>query len=160
MVIGIDLAKRPITGRGDIEELTTLPVLSSSFSDVDDRRLWASISFASDEPLRSLCLVPLTPDSASSVANNLVAAADASGTKASLFMVNGGFCDEGLEDDELTVALCPPISSDAAALYCAHKARATVVVVRAWKDSLRDLADALQELHSMKANVLGIALVA
>lgn len=159
VVTGIDLVKRPVTGRGDIEEVTTLPVLSSSFSDSDDERLWTNISFVSDEPLQSLCLVPLASDSASSVANNLVAAAVASGTSASLFAVHDGFCTENLEGDGLTVALCPPISSDVAALYCAHKAQATVVVVRAWKDSLRDLVNALQELNGIKAQVLGIALI-
>lgn len=159
VVVGIDLVRRPIMGSEDVSEASGLKVLGGSVGGGSLEQLWANVCFSAGNDLRSLCLVPLSYSCDREWGEAFLRAARSIDTTASLKIIDGSMRDCGFDGDGTDVVLCQPISQGVGASYCAREAQATVVVVRAWKDSLRELAVVLNDLKLAKANIIGVAFV-
>ncbi len=157
VVIGVDLVKKPIIGRKDVEELTSLPVLNGPFG--GEACLWANVTFAAEGSPRSLAVVPLSHAPAQLWAERFVKASASAASFVVLEAAGQGPCGASSERDGAVVTVCPPLSDDAAAVYCAHDAQCTVVLARLWRDSLGELDEVLRELALAQANVIGVVLV-
>lgn len=63
-----------------------------------------------------------------------------------------------VREKEMTLLSCPSLGTDAAALWAAHEADATIVCIRQWKDTHSQLSSLIKELDLAQAKVTGIVL--
>ena len=158
ILVVMDVARAPIKSREEVEKLFGLPALNPRASGDLGEQLWANTQFTTGKGVQSVCLVPLSGNSAEICAPSLRAAAEAAKSRAVVFPVDPR---EKLDlpemPGEVAIYQCASLNAGMGAAYCAHAASATVVCVRLWKDSLKTLESAMRELAIAKANVVGIA---
>lgn len=158
ILVVMDVARAPIKSREEVEKLFGLPALNPRASGDLGEQLWANTQFTTGKGVQSVCLVPLSGNSAEICAPSLRAAAEAAKSRAVVFPVDPR---EKLDlpemPGEVAIYQCASLKAGMGAAYCAHAASATVVCVRLWKDSLKTLESAMRELAIAKANVVGIA---
>ncbi|MEE0706241.1 MAG: hypothetical protein UCH28_07635 [Adlercreutzia sp.] len=154
-----DALRRPIKGEEDVAA-AQLPVLSEGCSAFAGEKLWTGICFSAERPLRSVCLVPLSPGDYESLSSSLAVAVENSGISVTAESADAWHSNAASESmGVLDLVDCGPINQSMAGVRAAHDAGATVLVVRRWHDSLADLVNALQELELGKARVVGVALL-
>lgn len=155
IVVVIYLVRDPVWDRDEIEEHFDVPVLVDGPSEQLGRQLWANIQFAyeGDTP-SSVCLLPVAKTEIAGVEQQLSDAI----LGWSLDMEEAK--EKGYNDsDNVVLSACAPLSEDVNAVYIAHMADVTVVVVKKWQDSMKQLADVLRQLSLAKANIAGIVLL-
>ena len=158
ILVVMDVVRVPIKSREEVEKLFGLPALNPRASGDLGEQLWANTQFATGKGVESVCLVPLSGNSAEICAPSLRAAAEAAKSRAVVFPVDPREkLDLPETSGEVAIYQCASLNAGMGAAYCAHAASATVVCVRLWKDSLKTLESAMRELAIAKANVVGIA---
>lgn len=146
-----DSAKRPIKGRADIAEVTSLPVLAEGSSAVFGERLWANIQFVKEEA-KTICIVPISGVSDGQIAAALSKAIENYYTGQ---ISNAHSCDTvGINSS--TVVECNALSSDIEGARVARESDITLLVVRPWTDTVPTLRNALAELNLAGASVEGL----
>lgn len=158
LIIAIYAIRRPIIRKEDIEQAFDVDAFGMKKVDhAAAERLLANIRFASEESdVRSICIVPLLDDQAAQTVSGLLCEAlKAEGKTVSAFMPD----DEAMVGSAYKVITCAPVQDSARTLYAAHAADAVVLVVRPWKDSMRVLADSIEELQLAKAHLAGCLLM-
>lgn len=157
----VDAARRPLKARGDVEECTDAPVLAQGATPQDGERLWANVQFASEEPVGSVGVVPVSAVDTQQLCGVLKTAMEAQWPQAHVVAVEGGDLAAAMRagDSAGAVLKCAPLADGMAAAYGARAAQATIVVARTWKDSQAALCDTLKELQLAGGNVVGIVLV-
>ena len=132
----------PVASKSSLEGMGGAPVLQIAENGNGSDRLWAILEFGVDAPISRIALLPVDKANAGSLGDALAIAAR-----------NGG--------QSLTPAFveCPAWCQSSAGAVALHDADATVVCVRRWEDSVRDVASTLDELGYMKVPVGAIALI-
>lgn len=146
-----DSIKRPIKGRGDIAEVTDLPILAEGTSALLGERLWVNIQFVKED-VKTICILPITGVTGDQIAITLTEAIE-------------DYCSRHLSDACLrdaqeanfpTVIECNALNSDITGVRVARKSDITLLVVQLWSDSTSTLRNALAELKLAGASVEGL----
>lgn len=157
----IDAVRRPLKTKDNVRECTDAPALAQGATPQDGERLWANVQFASEEPVGSVSVVPVSAVDTQQLCGVLKTAMEAQWPQAHVVAVEGGDLAAAMRagDSAGAVLKCAPLADGMAAAYGARAAQATIVVARTWKDSQAALCDTLKELQLAGGNVVGIALV-
>lgn len=142
--IVVDLAKRPIKGRDDLENVSNAPVLAEESSTEFGSRLWANIQFAMGGVPASICLVPVGSASADQVGRQLEKAISTASQEAA---------------EPISITTATTFTESVEGVLCAHEAAATIIVVEQWSDSHNRVLDVTRELGLAQANFLGSVLM-
>ena len=118
------------------------PVLQVAENGGGGDRLWAMLEFGVDAPISSVALLPVDKANTESLSNALAAAARS---------------DRQVPTP--TFVACSAWCQSSAGAVSLHDADTTVVCVKRWRDSVRDVAATLNELSYMKVSVGAIALI-
>lgn len=154
LIVIVYLVKNPVRDRDEIEETFDIPVLADSSSNQLGLQLWANIQFAYEGKVpTSICLLPVEKAEVSGLDQKLLAAIKTLGG------VKGMEKEERSQLDGIAVFACTPLKENIDAVYIAHEADVTVMVVKKWKDSMQQLANVSKQLAFAKANVAGIVLI-
>lgn len=160
VIVVIDIMKRPIINREELERALELPVLNVGEGSDLGAELWANIQFVAAGAVDSVCLVPLDSDSANECAEFLMEAIAQLGRTAQVHEVSGNdFSVASVGSSEISIYSCAPLNRGVGAAYCAHAASVTVICARTWRDSFKTLENAMRELSIANANVVGVALL-
>jgi len=146
IVIVVDLVKRPVRSRRQIEDILEVPVLGIfDGKDGSVERLVANIEFAVPEASKfdSLCVIP------SCVSTKELSFVDC---------LSNALANDNAENS-VDIAIVKPLSESIDGAYKAKEACVTVVVVRFWLDRIDVLEETLRELAFAKANVAGVVLI-
>lgn len=157
----IDAVRRPLKTKDNVRECTDAPVLAQGATPQDGERLWANVQFASEEPVGSVGVVPVSAVDTQQLCGVLKTAMEAQWPQAHVVAIEGGDLAAATRagDSAGAVLKCAPLADGMAAAYGARAAQATIVVARTWKDSQAALCDTLKELQLAGGNVVGIVLV-
>lgn len=132
----------PVASKSSLEGMGDVPVLQIAENGSGSDRLWAILEFGVDAPISRIALLPVDKANAESLGDALAKAArNGRQSPAPAFVECSAWCQS---------------SAGAASL---HDADATVVCVKRWEDSVRDVASTLDELGYMKVPVGAIALI-
>lgn len=160
ILIVADMANPRIKNASELEEFFEKPVLcDGADSDYGDQ-LWANVCFSLHGEPDSVCLVSLKENEAIICVEVLETAIRKTGNIAAIETIHGDdvFCPSRNCDD-IVLYCCAPLSDGVGALYCSHVAGATIIPVRKWSDSRKDLEETLKKLSLANANVVGFALL-
>ena len=157
----VDAMRRPLKTKDNVRECTDAPVLAQGATPQDGERLWANVQFASEEPVGSVGVVPVSAVDTQQLCGVLKTAMEAQWPQAHVVAIEGGDLAAATRagDSAGAVLKCAPLADGMAAAYGARAAQATIVVARTWKDSQAALCDTLKELQLAGGNVVGIVLV-
>lgn len=160
IVVLIDIARAPIKSSEDAENASDLPVLGTAFSAEGGDRILANLEFCCGHRPLTTAVVPIGhASSAEIVSQELVGALDRSNVRTKL--VKGSPYARkfkvSVPEDAAVVVCCPPLVAGAGATYIANNSDATVLCVREWTDSKRQLMSTIRELRLAKANIAGLA---
>lgn len=161
IVLIIDALKNPIRSCDEIEGGLSLPILAHEDMPHFGDQLWANIQFLAEERVDSICLVPLSGDTAKVCANALEEAMAKVGQFAE---IQNAPKDKPIQkseqgDQHCVVYCCEPLEDGIGAAYCAHTSSVTVVCARLWNDSRKELFAAIHELSFARANIAGTILL-
>ena len=154
IVVSMGLVKEPIKTRGDIERISALPLLADGLDNDFYRRLWANIQFAANTEPRSICLVSVGGVDADTVEKRLRDVILHEGMQLQLTDESDGRGHEY----EPTILSGQALATDVSIAFGARRAEVTVVLVKCWIDSSRQLEATLRELEIAGARVAGFAL--
>ena len=160
LVVIIDLIRGSLKSTRDIEECADYPVIGTAFSPQGSERLLANIQFTYKGMPSTVAVVPVGSASAAPiVARELGGAFERADVRVRL--VKGSPTATkfrvAVPDNAAVVVSCEPLDLGMGAAYIANNADVTVVCVREWTDSKKQLASTLKELELAKANIVGIA---
>ncbi len=160
LIIIIDWVRGPLKSPRDIEECADYPVIGAAFSSQDSERLLANIQFMYRGKPSTVAVVPVgSASEAPIVARELGGAFERADVRVRL--VKGSPTATkfrvAVPDNAAVVVSCEPLDLGMGAAYIANNADVTVVCVREWTDSKKQLASTLKELELAKANIVGIA---
>lgn len=159
ILVLIDMVRRPVLSRESVEEQEHLSFFGDCPDGANGTRLLANLRFSlADEECFTVCLVPLSAKSRSdAVANALEAAAREDGGHDALPLRFMPSADASLSAsrEAITVMDSVPLSADINAAYAAQKAGITILVVREWVDTMKDLEATVEQLKRAHANLAG-----
>lgn len=145
IVVAIYARRRPVISAEGIQEMTELPVLECLPLNDDGSRLLANIRFASGQnKLETVCLLPVGEEDPCSQIKKVLESA---------FEANK---EDGTR---LEVSAYAPLFNTMEGAYASQKAQATVLIVTQWKDSCRQLENAVAELQLAQAKLVGLVFV-
>lgn len=155
----LDFVKRPIRGKRDVEDSFPYPLLGAS-RDTGDDLLWANVQFAAGERPGVLCVLGACMADVPSLCDRLGEAIRRSGAAVAIEQIESraDLANIPVREKEMTLLSCPSLGTDAAALWAAHEADATIVCIRQWKDTHSQLSSLIKELDLAQAKVTGIVL--
>ena len=156
IVIAIYFSKKPIMGSDGIEQASQLPVLNGTDRENWGAFLWVNVQLAAGIPLGSICLAPLSADTAQICASELKAAIEETGALANFA---GEKAHAGNDTQNTVVRVCAPVFEGIDTVLTARGSSATVICARMWTDSLPALIRSVEELKLGNANVVGVALL-
>lgn len=157
----IDAVRRPLKAGYDVIECTDVAVLAQGETLQDGERLWANVQFASEEPVGSISVVPVSETDTQQLCTVLKAAMQTQWPQAHIVAIGPNDLTAASQKGDTAGAIlkCSPLADGMAAAYAAREAKATIVVAHTWKDSQAMLCDTLKELQQAHGNVAGIVLV-
>ncbi len=137
------IRRTPVASKSSLEGMVgCAPVLQVTENGGGGDRLWAMLEFGVDAPISSVALLPVDKANTEPLSNVLAAAARS---------------DRQVPTP--TFVACPAWCQSSAGAVSLHNADTTVVCVKRWEDSMRDVAATLNELSYMKASIGAIALI-
>lgn len=160
IIVLMDIVEAPIKSHEDAENACDLPVLGDAISAEGGDRVLANLEFCCGGRPATTAVIPVEDaESAMIVSSELIGALDRSNVRSKL--VKGSPYARKFQvyvpEDAAVVVCCPPLSAGAGATYIANNSDATVLCVREWADSRRQLAATVRELKLAKANLAGLA---
>lgn len=159
ILVLIDMVRRPVLSRESVEEQEHLSFFGDCPDGANGTRLLANLRFSlADEKCLTVCMVPLSAKSRSdAVANALGAAAKEDRVHDALPLRFMPLADVSLSAsrEAITVMDSVPLSADINVAYAAQKAGITILVVREWADSMKDLEATVEQLKRAHANLVG-----
>lgn len=155
----LNTVKAPIKSCEELERISGLPLLNNGVLHDSGDQLWANVRLSSKKVLRSICLIPLGGESVDGCAISLKEAIEKTGDDADIVVVARDEPPSANVSDAIRVCKCPSMKAGVGAIYCAHESSATVICVRLWADSFRDLDSAVRELGLIGVHVTGLALL-
>lgn len=161
VLVLMDSIRRPIKGGNDLAKITNVPVLSEGNTAKSAERLWINLCFvANDEPLKSVCVLPVSGEARMDIGSMLQTAVK---TALDDSTPQAGDRNAEIPSDRMLVSSvdiieCDSIRDNMAGAKVARGADATVLVVHPWTDKAADVAGVLDELKLAKAYVAGIVL--
>ena len=174
LVVILDLMRASVKSAVGLEEATGLPVLATLPAADDGARLLANVRFAAkDGRLSTICVLPCgsrktAPLTCMTISRALEAEggvgasagrAEAAGRKDATAPVPTAAAHVSPAGRVPHLLCHNSVADSIEGVYAANRADVTVVSVKRWSDSMRDLADTLKELELAKANVAGLVLV-
>lgn len=132
----------PVASKSSLEGMGDVPVLQIAENGSGSDRLWAILEFGVDAPISRIALLPVDKANAESLGDALAKAAR-----------------NGRQSPTPAFVECSAWCQSSAGAASLHDADATVVCVKRWEDSVRDVASTLDELGYMKVPVGAIALI-
>ncbi len=161
-IVIVDAVKTPIKSKKDIEAVSSLPVIGTIPNRDRGERLLANIRFITDEPPKTIAVVPTGHVGASLTCAEVAIAFENAGFPAS--RVQGSAHAQGIGTTALpgivSIIECPPLSEGVGAIYIAREADITILCVREWTDSRKALKSVEDELNFAKANIGGVVFLA
>ena len=137
------IRRTPVASKSSLEGMVVCaPVLQVAENGDGSDRLWAMLEFGVDASISSVALLPVDKANTEPLSNVLAAAAR---------------IDRQVPTP--TFVACPAWCQSSAGAVSFHDADTTVVCVKRWGDSVRDVAATLNELSYMKVSVGAIALI-
>lgn len=137
------IRRTPVASKSSLEGMVVCaPVLQVAENGDGSDRLWAMLEFGVDASISSVALLPVDKANTEPLSNVLAAAAR---------------IDRQVPTP--TFVACPAWCQSSAGAVSLHDADTTVVCVKRWGDSVRDVAATLNELSYMKVSVGAIALI-
>lgn len=157
----VDAIRRPLKTKDDASECTDVPVLAQGETLQDGERLWANVQFASEEPVSSISVVPVSETDTQQLCTVLKTAMQAQWPQAHIVAIEANDLAAASQEGDIAGAIlkCSSLTDGMAAAYAARATKATIVVARTWKDTRPMLCDTLKELQQVHGNVAGIVLV-
>ena len=160
LILIFDWVRAPLKSVHDIEGCTDYPVIGTAISPQSSERLLANIQFIYRGKPSTVAVVPIGSASAAPiVARELCGAFERVDVRVRL--VKGSPAATkfrvAVPDGAAVMVSCEPLDLGMGAAYIANNADVTVVCVREWTDSKKQLASTLKELELAKANIVGIA---
>lgn len=155
-IVAIYMIRRPITRKEDIEYAFAINAVVPRKADSDfGDRLLANIRFATSQDAKRICVIPIQEDSsARNISEILYASLKSEGKKVERMRSPEIIADNGEADEAAYKVIdCAPVSVSTDTLYASRKADAVVLAAIQWKDSMRSLESAVEELKLAKANI-------
>ena len=141
----IGVFNAPIPDKAEIERRFNLPVICNLGDTSPSERLWTNIVFAAEESPRTICLLPVDTAPASHLVGGLQQAA------MKLLPIEA-------HKEDVQVIACESIEKNALSVCEARNADVTVLCVVPWSDSVKQMAEVVEELELAQANVIGVVL--
>lgn len=158
VVVLIDMIKSPIKSRVDIEETSNLPVIGTIPNRDRGERLLANIRFINDDQPETIAVVPVGFSGGTLTCAELASAFEHGGV--STTRVKGNPHAQSFNvaalPEIVTIIECAPLSEGMGAVYIAKGADITILCVREWSDSRKELAAVVEELNFAKAKIGGV----
>lgn len=159
ILVLVNMVRRPVLSKESVEEAEKLPFFCECADADCGARIMANIHFSLAGFLDyAVCLVPLSTESGS---DDVIKALKNS-TKMKqrqdslpLHVVSSSEDSRQFGTDVITVIESEPLSSDIHTAYVAEKAGITILVVREWVDSMKELEAAVEQLKRAHANLVG-----
>lgn len=137
------IRRTPVASKSSLEGMVgCAPVLQVAENGGGSDRLWAMLEFGVDVLISSVALLPVDKANTESLSNALAAAARSD-----------------RQVPAPTFVACPAWCQSSAGAASLHGADTTVVCVKRWGDSVRDVAVTLNELSYMKVSIGAIVLI-
>lgn len=158
VVLIIDLLKKPIKSRRDVEAASGLPVIGVIPTRDRGERLLANIRFSSEEQPTSIAVVPAGLTGVTLTCAELMSAFEHAGI--SVTRMKGNAHAQSLNSVALpgitTIVECASLNEGMGAVYIAKDADITILCATEWVDSCDALAAVVEELRFAKATLCGV----
>lgn len=161
-IVFLNMTKAPIKSKNDVEAITGSPVIGTIPNRDRGERLLANVRFLTDEPPKTIAVVPTGLIGASLTCAELAIAFENAGFPVS--RVQGSAHAQSIGTIALpgivSIIECPPLSEGVGAVYIAREADITILCVCEWMDSCKALDAIVEELNFAKANIGGVVFLA
>ncbi len=155
ILVLINMIRRPVLSKQSVEEESGLALFENCPDGEEGKRLLANIRFSLSETAnQSICLVPVSDHSHNeSVLAALQEAIHAEGSDS--LMVAQSLNDDFCGTSNMILIDAKSLVGDIETAYVAEKAGITLLVVRQWADSMKDLEATVSQLRRAHANLVG-----
>lgn len=160
-LIVLDMVKAPLIRGKSVQSYSGYNLLNPGSVPYLGGQIWANLQFSAADPLHSVCLIPLSGDSAEVIGHALAGAIEQAGNIAIVKDVKGEKTPDsfGEHDSGVCIYTCEQLNRSVSAAYCANESDVTIVCACEWADSREDLEESCKELSLTKARVAGIVLI-